>query len=422
MIDDFYRRFEERHRGPRELILQRLQVYLPFVLPLRDCYPSVPAIDLGCGRGEWLETLAQCGIQAHGVDLDEGMLAACRERGLQVAHADAIASLQALPADSQLLVSAFHLAEHVPFAVLRTLVSQALRVLVPGGLLIIETPNPENLVVGTCDFYLDPTHIKPIPPDFLAFLAEHSGFARNKILRLQEAAQLRDEANPLNLLSVLGGASPDYAVVAQKAAPAAAMGCNNAAFETSYGVTLSQLAARYSAQQAVTAAELARQVAHALSAAQTASASAQAAQAAQAAAQALAQQAAQETQALKNSRSWRYTEPLRRALTMKAWLMQGLGAWLRFAPGSRPHRTALRLLASAMHALASRPRLKTALIQGLGHFPATKERLQKWRRMLGQSHRPASMPHMSPHAQHLHLQLRAAATAHHKAAPHAADH
>ena len=101
-------------------------------------------------------------------------------------------------------------------------VAQALRVLVPGGVLILETPNPENLVVGTSSFYLDPTHERPLPWQLLSFLAEHHGFERVKTLRMQESAHLaarvaRHEA--LSLMDVLGGASPDYAIVAQKAAP-----------------------------------------------------------------------------------------------------------------------------------------------------------------------------------------------------------
>ena len=132
---DFYRAFEERYRGSRELIRQRLQAYAPFIGPLRSLYQPAPAIDLGCGRGEWLELLQDAGFQPHGVDLDAGMLAACTERGLPVTQGDAIAYLQALGDASQCIVSGFHLAEHMAFSDLETLVSEALRVLKPGGTL-----------------------------------------------------------------------------------------------------------------------------------------------------------------------------------------------------------------------------------------------------------------------------------------------
>jgi O-antigen chain-terminating methyltransferase len=115
------------------------------------------------------------------------------------------------------LVTAFHVVEHLPFSRVHTLVKEALRVLQPGGLLILETPNPENPGVGAHTFYLDPTHEKPLPPDLLAFLPEHCGFRQTRILRLQEPAGLADTPCP-SLNDVLFNASPDYAVVARKAA------------------------------------------------------------------------------------------------------------------------------------------------------------------------------------------------------------
>ena len=82
MSDGFYRAFEERYRGSRELIKVRLTAYLPFVEPLLEAYPTAEAIDLGCGRGEWLELLAGSGFKPMGVDLDKAMLEACFELGL----------------------------------------------------------------------------------------------------------------------------------------------------------------------------------------------------------------------------------------------------------------------------------------------------------------------------------------------------
>lgn len=244
MTSPFYRAFEDRHRGTRELIQQRLQVYLPFIKPLQTLYPECPAMDLGCGRGEWLQVLMEQGFAPLGVDQDEGMLQACHELGLPVERGDALAALAAKGEESLVLVSGFHLAEHVPFPALQKLVSDALHALKPGGLLVLETPNAENLVVGSSNFYLDPTHERPIPYLLLSFLAEHTGFARVKLLRLNEPPSVAD-SNPVDLMSVLGGASPDYAIVAQKAAPEAQMALFEAAFSSHYGVGLDMLAARY---------------------------------------------------------------------------------------------------------------------------------------------------------------------------------
>nr|WP_314876147.1 glycosyltransferase [uncultured Pseudomonas sp.] len=240
----FYRAFEDRYRGSAQLITERLQVYLPFITPLLQLDDARRALDLGCGRGEWMGLLASNGFDVHGVDLDEGMLEQCRIDGYAVENVDAISKLKSLPDNSQVLVSGFHIAEHIPFALLVELVGQALRVLVPGGLLILETPNAENLVVGTNNFYLDPSHEKPIPNLLLTFLVEYEGFARNKLLRLQEPSPI-PPTEDIQLLNVFHGVSQDYAVVAQKAAPATTLAAFDLAFEQDYGVTLDGLAERY---------------------------------------------------------------------------------------------------------------------------------------------------------------------------------
>ncbi|MFC4930348.1 class I SAM-dependent methyltransferase [Massilia sp. GCM10023247] len=257
MTNQFYRAFEDRYRGSRDLIKQRLYAYRPFLQALHARYPGAGALDLGCGRGEWLEVLGEQGFAGRGVDLDAGMLAACVERGLDVAEQDALAALAALPDASVAVVSAFHLVEHIPFDMVRSLVSEALRVLLPGGLLIMETPNPENMVVGSCDFYTDPSHLRPIPPNLLAFAAEHGGFARHAILRLQEDARLHEDL-PLNLLSVLEGPSPDYSVLAQKNAGAEVLAGFDALFAADYGITMKALALRYESQAAARHAEIHR--------------------------------------------------------------------------------------------------------------------------------------------------------------------
>lgn len=245
MDGGFYRALEDRYRGSRELITQRLEAYLPFLAPLQTLYQDYPVLDLGCGRGEWLELLTREGYSPAGVDLDDGMLEACDELGLPVRKIDALQALQELPANSLVAVTGFHIAEHVPFSVLQELVIEALRVLRPAGLLILETPNVESLVVGTNSFYLDPTHERPLPSLLLSFLTEHSGFARSKIVRLQEAPELLNETTHLGLLNVLTGTSPDYSVVAQKQAQAEMLVEFQAVFHAAYGVSLDQLATRY---------------------------------------------------------------------------------------------------------------------------------------------------------------------------------
>lgn len=217
MSDDFYRALEERFRASREVIRSRLEGYRPFLSALQSSHAQPRAFDIGCGRGEWLQLLVESGFDAQGVDLDDSMLAACHERGLNAQNCDALEALRARADQSLELISAFHVVEHLSFDYLRDLLAEVRRVLVPHGLLILETPNSENLIVGTSNFYLDPTHQRPVPALFLDFLCQYSGFQRRRILRLQEdPALLRSDAN-IGLWQVLYGVSPDYAIVAQPA-------------------------------------------------------------------------------------------------------------------------------------------------------------------------------------------------------------
>jgi O-antigen chain-terminating methyltransferase len=244
MVDSFYRAFEDKYRGSCDLIKSRLQVYLPFIQPLLHFYPKGQALDLGCGRGEWLELLNEQGFDATGVDLDDGMLQACRKKGFQVQNADAVTYMKAQPANTFCVISGFHIAEHLPFEVLKQLVTEAKRLLLPGGILILETPNPENISVGGNSFYLDPTHERPIPPNLLSFLPEHYDFQRYKVLRLYENAELIGELSP-RLIHVIDGVSPDYAVVAQTQGSPLLSEALNSVFEEDFGLTLHTLAERY---------------------------------------------------------------------------------------------------------------------------------------------------------------------------------
>lgn len=244
MSEAFYRAFEERHYAPREVITELRKQYLPFVVPLKDIYENSKVFDIGCGRGEWLCLMKEMGFEVLGVDLDAGMLQDCWDRNLPVEKGDAVAYLKTLESDSRVVVSAFHVVEHISFDELRTVVIESLRILKPGGLLLMETPNPENIVVATRNFYLDPTHQRPIPPQLLSFIPEYYGFARVKTLRLQEFAGLVSSNAP-TLRDVLAGVSPDYAVIAQKDSTPEQMQLFDIEFERNYGLSFETLVQRY---------------------------------------------------------------------------------------------------------------------------------------------------------------------------------
>ncbi len=215
-MSDFYRALEERFRASREEIQARLSSYRPFLEALLARHDKPRAFDIGCGRGEWLQMLGEMGFDAQGVDLDDAMLAACHEVGLNARNQDALSALQAAPDGCYQLITSFHVVEHLDFDYLQLLLDEARRTLAPDGLLILETPNSENLMVGTSSFYLDPTHHRPVPALFLEFLCQQSGFSRCMIMRLQEDPALTLPEASIGLWQVLYGVSPDYAIVAQK--------------------------------------------------------------------------------------------------------------------------------------------------------------------------------------------------------------
>lgn len=184
-LDAFYLEFENRHRGSREEIRRRLSVYLPYVVEAGVGTTARPILDLGCGRGEWLELLKENGYTARGVDMNIPMMSACIELGLEVVESDAIAYLRSLPDRSLGMVTGFHIIEHLPFPMLLELMSELYRVLQDGGLVVMETPNPGNIQVGGCHFYTDPTHRRPLPSALTGFIFEHAGFINLRTLFLQ---------------------------------------------------------------------------------------------------------------------------------------------------------------------------------------------------------------------------------------------
>jgi SAM-dependent methyltransferase len=168
--EHLYVELERRFRGTEEEIAERLAAYLP---RLRG---RGPVVDLGCGRGELLALLAAEGIAARGVDGSAAMVAHCRERGLDASRGDLFAALAAAGEGSAGAVVSFHVVEHLPPDSLDRLVRLGWRALRPGGVLILETPNPLSLVVAARNFWLDPTHRRPVHPDALRLSFELAGF------------------------------------------------------------------------------------------------------------------------------------------------------------------------------------------------------------------------------------------------------
>lgn len=219
--DRFYLEFEHLFRGSRADIKQRQQVYLPYLshITSRKEGDRPAVLDVGCGRGEWLELMGEQGIPALGIDLNAAMVDACIERGYAAKVADAIAYLRQRKAASLGAVTGFHIIEHLPFEQMIALFDAALHALCEGGVLIFETPNPENLIVGACNFYYDPTHLHPVVPDVARFIASQRGFADVEILRLHPFPadyQMPSDSPADKALNKFLFSAQDYAVIARK--------------------------------------------------------------------------------------------------------------------------------------------------------------------------------------------------------------
>lgn len=216
---DFYRALEARFRGAPAAIAALMREHLPEVHAATPLAEGLPLLDLGCGRGEWLALLREEGIVARGVDLNAANIQAGREQGLEVRYQDALAALDESADASLGMISAFHLVEHLDHDQLRRLLHEAHRALAPGGRLLLETPNPQNLIVGSCNFYLDPTHVRPLPPDFLVFLAEFAGFEgveARPLHPVDERHRLHEESETALRLNHYLYGPQDYALLATR--------------------------------------------------------------------------------------------------------------------------------------------------------------------------------------------------------------
>jgi SAM-dependent methyltransferase len=182
-LDALYMAFENQFRGTPEEIKERALFYIPHIEAVHAGILEAPVLDLGCGRGEWLALLKEKGYKAKGVDSNHDMIKLCKAQLLDVTEDDVLEYLRAQKTGVFGAVTGFHLVEHLLLPSLLELFDQSLRVLKPGGVAIFETPNPENLIVGACNFYIDPTHTKPIPPALLKFVAEQRGFADAEIIK-----------------------------------------------------------------------------------------------------------------------------------------------------------------------------------------------------------------------------------------------
>lgn len=170
-----YLGFEDRFRGSREAIRERLESYVALFAG------QAPVLDVGCGRGEFLDLLASHQITARGLDLNHEMAEACRARGLDVSEADAVGYLSTLEDGSLGGIFSAQVVEHLEPAYLLQFLEQAFHKLRPGGRLVLETLNPACWVAFFDSYIRDITHVWPLHPETLKYLVIASGFSGARV-------------------------------------------------------------------------------------------------------------------------------------------------------------------------------------------------------------------------------------------------
>lgn len=193
LLDRFYVRYnEELFMESRELLKERKGIYIEKLDHHfnTDKKESIIVVDLGCGTGEWLEVLQENGYHSIGVDSNQAVVQKDKKLypHLEVILQDSITFLKSQPTNSLDVITSFHMVEHMEMIEVIELCNEAARVLKSNGLLIIETPNPLNVLISSYYFYLDPTHKRQVPPELLEVYIHAGGL---KVLE-------RVFVNPLN--------------------------------------------------------------------------------------------------------------------------------------------------------------------------------------------------------------------------------
>lgn len=216
--------FENHFRGTRKNIKVAQSIYLPY---FKD---KNMVIDLGCGRGEFLELMQAHHVNGIGVDAYEDFVVYCQMKGLKAIHKDANQYLREIPENSVDGIFAAQLAEHLETRQLIELCKRAYEVLSLDGCFIIETPNPTCLATYYSWFYVDPSHIKPVHPLTLEYFLKQAGFKRTQVLYTEQSKtgyrlpllesehvhNLEQYNDGVNRLSDILFGSMDYAIIAVK--------------------------------------------------------------------------------------------------------------------------------------------------------------------------------------------------------------
>ncbi|MGQ9673770.1 MAG: class I SAM-dependent methyltransferase [Candidatus Aminicenantales bacterium] len=217
-----YAGFENRFRGSESEVKKQLAIYVPYFPP------GGKVVDLGCGRGEFLELLRNNGVEAEGVDLNSQMVEACLDKGLPCSKGDLLEWLASREDSSLDGIFSSQVIEHLAPSALRKLIDFCFQKLRNGGVLILETINPASVFALVEIYFLDLSHERPIHPQALQFMVEAAGFEdveikyssaldKEKLESIPGADELARRLNQnFDRLNQLLYAPPNYAAIARR--------------------------------------------------------------------------------------------------------------------------------------------------------------------------------------------------------------
>lgn len=216
-FESLYTEFEDKFRGEKKEIKDKLSLYLPFLHTVTKDSPKANILDIACGRGEWLELLRDNGYRAKGIDLNPNMVHICQKEGLDVEQQEALNYLKSLPSNSLSLITGFHIIEHLhSFDEVLELLEESHRVLDGGGFMIYETPNPRNILVGASDFYIDPSHQTPLHPMTMKFFAQKLSFKNVSSLIINDTKLIDIDRIDFTKIEDYVSIGRDYALIGYK--------------------------------------------------------------------------------------------------------------------------------------------------------------------------------------------------------------
>ena len=212
MNSNFYFDFENKFRGSQQDVLEKLNTYDGLLNQILNHINAPKLLDIGSGRGEWIRKCSTLGFECTGIDFNQKMSDYSKNQDMNIIYDDALNTMRNFEDHTFDVISSFHMIEHLDQEYLSELIVQCKRILTTDGVLIMETPSIDNLIISTNLFYLDPTHITHINPSQLKFIVEHIGFDNAEIFYIN-GGPLQDSINS-RLTRVFCGVAQDIVCIA----------------------------------------------------------------------------------------------------------------------------------------------------------------------------------------------------------------